>query len=363
MRVLTLLAAMGSVLAQDTSPEKLIEAGHWKRARAVVERRLHDVPDDPNATFLLSQIRAAFGDRTSPAALAEKAVRLDGRVARFHRQLAECQGLLAQHANIFQQIGLARRFRKELDTALELEPRDVQALRDLLEFYLLAPGIAGGDVKKADAVAQQIAGIDSCEGDLAKARVAEFRKDGKESEARLRRAVETCPTLYKAQIALAEFLAAGHHDEKAAEIAAKAAIAIEPGRIQAYTILAGIYAGRQDPASLEALLLSAAAAVPDDAAPYYRAAERTLSDQGDAAKAERYLRTYVSQEPEGNEPAAAEAHWRLGLAFRAQGKEAQAAREWRVAVQLDPESPAGRELKRTRHSENTSNTTGSGGEN
>jgi tetratricopeptide (TPR) repeat protein len=350
-------------LAQDTTPEKLIEAGHWKRARALVERRLQEAPDDPNATFLLSQIRAAFGDRTSPPVLAEKAVQLDGKVACYHRQLAECQGLLAQHANIFQQIGLARRFRKELDTALELDPKDVQAQRDLLEFYLVAPGIAGGDVKKAEAVAQQIAGIDSCQGYLAKARIAEFRKDSKEAEAHLRRGAEACPSSYKVQMGLAEFLATGRRDEKTAEAVAKASIAMERGRVQAYAILAAIYAGRADQDSLDALLSSAAEAVPDDATPYYRAAERLLSDGRNPAQAERYLRTYLSQEPEGNQPTAADAHWKLGLALRAQGQDSDAVREFRTAVQLDPESPAGRELKRTRPIGNTSNTTRSGGEN
>ena len=364
MRALRLLlAATSCLLAQDTSPEKLIEAGHWKRARTLVERRLQEAPDEPNATFLLSQIRAAFGDRTSPPLLAEKAVRLDGNVARYHRQLAECQGLMAQHANIFQQIGLARRFRKELDATLELDPRDVQALRDLLEFYLVAPGIAGGDVKKAESVAQQIGGIDSCEGVLAKARVSEFRKDPKDTESNLRRGGESCPSSYKVQMSLAEFLAAGRRDEKTAEAGAKAAIAIDPRRVQAYAVLASIYAGRADHDSLESALSAATEAVPDDAAPYYRAAERLLSDGRSAAQAERYLRTYLSQEPEGNQPTAADAHWKLGLALRAKGQEAEAVRELRMAVQLDPDSPAGRELKRTRNSGNTSNTTRGGGEN
>ena len=50
---------------------------------------------------------------------------------------------------------LARRFRKEIDAALAIDPREPQALRDLLEFYLLAPGLAGGDQKKAAAMAER----------------------------------------------------------------------------------------------------------------------------------------------------------------------------------------------------------------
>src|SRR5215831_13208767 len=218
--LLVLVAAVTS-FAQDAAPEKLIEAGHWKRARTLVERNLEETPDDANATFLLSQIRAAFGEREAPVALAEKAVRLDGGVARYHRQLAEVQGLLAQHANVFQQIGLARRFRKEIDAAIELDPRDVQALRDLLEFYLRAPGIVGGDMKKAESTAQQITALDLCEGLLAKSRIAEYRKDLGEAEATLRRAAEACPSSYKTLMTAAEFLVANHRDETRAEALAK----------------------------------------------------------------------------------------------------------------------------------------------
>ena len=95
---------------------------------------MREAPDDPDAIFLLSQIRNAFGDHATPLGLAEKAVRLDGRVAWYHRQLAEVQGVMAQQAGVFQQAILARRFRNEIDTALGLDPRDVQALRDLMEY-------------------------------------------------------------------------------------------------------------------------------------------------------------------------------------------------------------------------------------
>jgi TolA-binding protein len=75
---------------------------------------------------------------------------------------------------------------------------------------------------------------------------------------------------------------------------------------------------------LEAILSSAEQAVPDDATPFFR----------------------VAQEAEGNQPTAAEAHWKLGLALQQQGQTAKAVEEWKTAVRLDPQSPASRELKR-----------------
>jgi len=350
VRAILFVLVVAVCLAQEPTAEELIQAGHWKRARALVERRLREAPDDPNAIFLASQIRNAFGDHASPPWLAEKAVRLDGAVARYHRQLAEVQGITAQHAGIFQQLMLARRFRKEIDAALALDPNDLQARRDLVEFYLLAPGVVGGDTKKAETVARQIAAIDVAEGFLAEARIAEIRKDHAPMEAMLRQAAEIRPPSYRALMALAQFyLASDHRDEATAEALGRTALAIDGGRIGAYCVLADVYAGRGDWSALDDILSTAVREVPDDYAPYYRAAERLLAGGFDPARAERYLGLYLTQETEGSQPTAADGHWKLGLALRAQGQEANAVREWNTAVQLDPESPAARELKRTRN--------------
>jgi hypothetical protein len=317
-----LLCAASSCYAGQSAAEALIESGHWKRARALVEARIREAPDDPLANYLLSQIRNAFGDRTSPLPLAEKALALDGRSAKFHRQVAEVQGVMAQHANAFQQLFLARRFRKEIDAALALDPRDVQAWRDLIEYYLLAPGIVGGDPRKAMAAAESIGKFDAVEGFLARARVAGFRKQTAEVEASLQKAVGATPPNYRARIALAQF----YLDERRladAEAQAKDAVRLNRTRVDAYGLLAQILA---DSAcnQLDSLLAQAARDVPDDLAPYYRAAERLIASGRDPERAERYLNTYLGQEPEGNEPSAADAARQLkrlrGLGrHRAQG--------------------------------------------
>jgi hypothetical protein len=69
-----ILPAAVALFAQSPA-EDLIEAGHWKRARALVEARMREAPEDPLAIYLMSQIRFAFGDANTPLKLAEKAWR------------------------------------------------------------------------------------------------------------------------------------------------------------------------------------------------------------------------------------------------------------------------------------------------
>jgi cytochrome c-type biogenesis protein CcmH/NrfG len=309
-----------SAYSQQTDPEKLIDAGHWIRARAIVEARLHQNPDDSLSNFLLSQIRNAFGDYTSPLGLAEKAVALDGRVAKYHRQLAEVLGVEAQHAGPVKIVFLAHRFRGEIDTAIGLDPRDVQTQRDLLEYYLVAPGIAGGDVQKAMVSAQHIGELDAAEGYLAKARIASFRKQTAETEALLRNAAWSQPPSYRAHVELAKFYLAPEHSNPAvAEGVAKDLLKLDRERVEPYVFLAQVYADRDDWNALDAVLAGDAEQCPDDLAPYYRAAEVLLGHGRDPARAESYLRTYLGREPEGNEPPVADARQKLATTRALQG--------------------------------------------
>jgi tetratricopeptide (TPR) repeat protein len=341
MRFLLILSVAAISRAGQSPAEELIEAGHWKRARTMVEARLREVPDDALSNFLLSQIRNAFGDRSTPLAFAEKAVALDGGTAKYHRQIAEVLGVTAQHAGAFQQLLLARRFRKEIETALLLDAGDPQALRDLLEFYLLAPGIAGGDQRKAVEVAGRIAGIDAVEGLLARARIAEFHKQIAAQEALLRQAAEAQPPKYKAHLALAQFyLEAGHRNAGGAEAQAMAAMKLDRGRVDAYAVLAALYVDRGAWDDLDRTLATSLREVIDDPVPHYRAAERLLATGRDPVRAERALRVYLTQAPEGNQPPASEARWKLGLALQAQGRATDALAEFQESVRLRNPRPA-----------------------
>jgi tetratricopeptide (TPR) repeat protein len=307
LRLLLLLAAAPHPACAQTPAETLIEAGHWKRARVLVEAAIRERPNDALANFLLSQVNHAFGDNASPLPLAEKAVALDGGIAKFHRQVAEAVGVAAQRANPVQQLFLARRFRKEIDRALELDPRDVQAWRDLVEYYRLAPGIVGGDRAKALATARRLAEIDPAEGFLAQAQLSPGG-----AENLYRQAVECRPVHYRARIALAAFyLEPRHRNFAAAEAQAREAARIDAGRVDAYVILARLYAGAGRWNDLDALLETAVRAVPDDLAPYYRAAEVLLASRRDPDRARRYFERYLTAPAEGNQPTLAEARGAL----------------------------------------------------
>ena len=66
----------------------LIDAGHWKRARAILEPRLAANPRDAQGACLLSQVNLAFGDLDSALKFAQRAVALDDGSSNYHFQVA-----------------------------------------------------------------------------------------------------------------------------------------------------------------------------------------------------------------------------------------------------------------------------------
>jgi Tetratricopeptide repeat len=342
---------LGSFLAAraaaDPSPDMLIKAGHFKRARTVVQPEYAAKSDDAELNYLLSEIEDAFGNLNHARALAEKAVELNARDARYHRQLGDVYGETAETASLFAKGGWAKKFKAEVETAAALDPKNLDARFDLLEYDLQAPRLMGGGKDKAAAIAAEIAAIDPVQGDLAQARLAQDRKDTAAQESWYLKAAAARPGDYDVLTALAQFYnAATPPKAELTEKYAREAIKSDPGRAAGYSILASSLATQGRWRDLDECLALTERNVPDDLAPYYQAGRAILvknatasdsTNYPDLSRAESYFRKYLSAEPEGQEPAAAYADWRLGLVLEKQGRKSEARSELETALRLKPD--------------------------
>src|SRR5690349_12332669 len=168
-----LLAAALTLPGQAQPVRELIEAGHWKRARAAVEAMKGS---DAETLYLMATVKQAFGDLDAAEKLAERAVAASPKDAQYHYRLGEITGQKAQKAGVFKQIGLARTFKKECEAALAINPDHMEALKDMLQFHLQAPGIVGGDKAKAGAIAEHIMKLDPAQGVQAQIEIARAQK-------------------------------------------------------------------------------------------------------------------------------------------------------------------------------------------
>ncbi len=119
----------------------------------------------------------------------EQAVNMDGQNSDFHMWLARALGEKASRASFLSAYSLAKRVRSEFETAVRLNPRNAAALADLGEFDYDAPGIVGGGIDKAEAVASQLDKVDPARAHELRGRIAESQKDYGTAEREFRQAI------------------------------------------------------------------------------------------------------------------------------------------------------------------------------
>lgn len=324
----------------ESAAEALIESGHFKRARALVERLARTEPDDASSAYLLSRVRLAFGDVDAALASAERAVRLEPATARYHFQLARVCGEMAERSGALRQISLARRFRREAETAVRLDPAYLEARMGLVEYYVRAPRLIGGDRARASEMAAEIARRDASEGFLAAKFLLRGKQDVAEEERLDAQAAERNPGSYEIQMLLSDLYASdARRDDLLSERHAREALRLKPDRAGGYVNLARQLVRRRRLGELDALLAAAEANVPDDLSPFFHAGQALLATGQDLPRAEGYLRKYLAQEPEPPAPSLALAHARLGLLLEKEGRPSEAAAEIELARRSRPDLP------------------------
>jgi tetratricopeptide (TPR) repeat protein len=110
-----------------------------------------------------------------------------------HLWLARALGRRAGKASALRAGFLVGEVRREFERAVELDPHNLEARSDLLDFYLQAPALFGGGVDKARVQAEAMAKLDKGEGHSAYARIAEKAKKLEEAEREYRAAIEADP--------------------------------------------------------------------------------------------------------------------------------------------------------------------------
>ena len=111
-------------------------------------------------------------------------------------------------------LGYAKKTVRAFERAVELGPSNLEALSDVFEYYLQAPGMVGGGLDKAEDIAKRFAGLNAAEYHWARARLAEKRKDFETAEREFRAAFATAPNELGRALDLATFLSSrGRYSE------------------------------------------------------------------------------------------------------------------------------------------------------
>lgn len=162
---------------------------------------------DPEALVLLGKSCYRLEDYKQATDYLEQAVAAAPFNAEYHLWLGRAYGGRADTSSFLTAPGYASKARRHFERAVELAPENMDALDDLFEYYLEAPGFLGGGLDKAAALAARMEKLNPAEFLWAQATLAEKRKEFATAEQQLRRAAELAPQQVGRFIDLAKFFA------------------------------------------------------------------------------------------------------------------------------------------------------------
>jgi Tfp pilus assembly protein PilF len=243
------------------------------------------------------------GDYEVAATLFEKAVAQSPKSSESHQWLGEAYGSLAQRANIFKQASLASKTRTELETAVQLDPNNIDARMGLVDYYMLAPAIMGGSESKAIEQATEIRKRDALAGHRAFARIYASQKKPELARKEYADMVKEQPASPKAHYQYGAYLMSAK-DFAGAAAEFETSVKLDPSYMPGWFQIGHV---------------SALAG-------------------NNFARGEEALKRYLAYKPAADEPPLARAHYWLGGVYEKQGRKAEAKAQYVAALKLTPAS-------------------------
>ncbi len=276
------------------------DLGAYSAAVATLQGIVARNKSDAGAYYLLARCYYELHDYNAAIAQAEQAIKIEPQNSVYHMWLARAYGSKAdKERSLF----TARKVKTEFEAAVRLNPVNLQARRDLMEFYLQAPWIIGGSKDLAMAQVNAIAAQNQVEGHLAR---AEYWRDAK-----------------KLDLAEAEY---GWVME------------LKPKIVDPYLEIAGFYSHQNNAPKMKAAIDAAANVNPSDPQlAYYRGVAGVIAATN-LGEAEQYLKSFLASTPDRSDwPSHAAAREWIGKLYERTGRRMEAAEQYRAALQLDPD--------------------------
>ena len=183
--------------------EDLYKRTEYEASLALLDKK----SADPATDFLIGRNYFMIGDFKKATEYIQKAVVSEPRNSEYMDWLGRVYGKRAETGNPVMAPSFAGKARDAFEKSVQLDEKNSEALSDLFDYYLDAPGFLGGGYDKAYAVAQKIAIIDPPAGYFCQAKLAQKRKEFQSAEEHLRQAIAVAPHEVGHMIALAKFLA------------------------------------------------------------------------------------------------------------------------------------------------------------
>jgi tetratricopeptide (TPR) repeat protein len=303
----TLLLVSRAVFAESKVPEaakKAFETGDYSKAIEILNREAATSPRDAAVQHLLARCYYESEQFDPAIRAAERAVVLEPKNSQYHELLGHIYGDKADRSGWFSALNLAKKARKEFETAVQLDERNFSALQALIEFDCSAPGMAGGGEDKARQEIDKISGLDAAEGHYAAGNCRRQKKNFDAADTEFRKA-----------------------------------LALHPRSADLIYDLGDHYMKHRQPEQLRIVVAEGERVAPSDPRGNFFRAVALVLEKKNQAESTGLIREYLSKAPKRNNyPSRAMAHYWLGQIQENQSNTASAKNEYQEALNLEPKN-------------------------
>ncbi len=277
-------------------------AGRYNRVVDVLMKAVEEYPNDASLHFLMGQSYYELQEFQKAITSLERAVQLAPGDSNYHDWLGKAYGRKAEGSVFLSAMNFARKTHKEFETAVQLNPGNLEAQRDLIRYEMNAPGIVSGGGDKALKHIDELEKIDPLEGQLARGEFLLTKWDLAGADRLFAQILESSTTRIGVYLEVADYFRDRQNMDKMTE-AVKAAERIDQN---------------------------------DSRLKYYRGVMLVLRGKK-PDEAEMLLRSYLATVPNNsNLPSHASAMQYLGKLYESQSRFSEAAEEYRRALALEP---------------------------
>src|ERR1700724_1533055 len=153
-----------SLCAQSASLEQASKLYHRTEYESSL-RLLQALPEKDGPVYdLIGRNQFMLGEFKRASESYQQALAADPSNSEYEHWLGKAFGKRAETASPFTAPGLASKARQHFEKAVALNTSNKEAVEDLFEYYLEAPGFLGGGLDKAGKLAESMAALDPGEG-------------------------------------------------------------------------------------------------------------------------------------------------------------------------------------------------------
>jgi tetratricopeptide (TPR) repeat protein len=276
-----------------------VNRGDFAGARGILEQ-LPEIEQNAESRFLLGMLSYLWNDIRRAVELLEKATAQNPENSEYFLWLGRSLGRKAEQASFLKAPFIAGKVRDAFEKAVRLNPENLDARDDLLQYYLQAPSFLGGGTDKARKLAEEV----------------------KVSH----------PARYHVQLAQI-FLKQKQYDKAEEEL--RKTVEIRPQQFWNYAALAEFYEHRNQPDQARKVLLKAVALFPDSPEAHFALGRFEAHLTEDLQRATQELQLFLGTYS-GGDPYPFEAHYWLGHVYLKLDQPQKAAKEFKEALRLFP---------------------------